>query len=210
MNRLEILFLAQVDEASCNGDRICENICPTAAIKVVKKKAYVDEDKCVACLKCVDACPENAVTLTLRSEPLVLGIDPSTVDQEKLKELCAKANLDPEESICLCNGILAKEIAAAVLKGAESPEDVALMTGVRAGCAMWCTTPVLRLLKANAIDVVPSKGYRMYDIEPTVWDIPEEVAKKYPEYFLEEDAELSRKGTLETFASVVVGRRKQC
>ena len=209
MNRLEVLFLAQVDEASCNGDRICENVCPTAAIKVVDKKARVDQDKCVACLKCVDACPENAVTLTLRSEPLEIGIDPSTVDQEKLNALCAKANLDPEESICLCNGILAKEIAAAVLKGAESAEEVALMTGVRAGCAMWCTTPVLRLLKANDTEVVFPRGYRMYDIKPTVWDISEEVAKKYPEYFLEEDADLSRKGTLETFASVVVGRRKQ-
>lgn len=209
MSGLEVLLLAEVDEASCNGDRICENICPSGAIKVVKKKARVDEDKCVACLKCVDACPENAVTLTPRSEPLVLGMDPSTVDQDKLRDLCAKANLDPEESICLCNGTLAKEVAAAVLRGAKSPEDVVLMTGVRAGCAMWCTTPVLRLLKANGIAFVPPKGYRMYDIEPTVWDIPEEVAKKYPEYFLQEDAELSRKGTLETFASVVVGRRKQ-
>ncbi|MGW8180238.1 MAG: 4Fe-4S binding protein [bacterium] len=209
MSRMEIPFLAEVDEAACNGDRICENVCPTAAIKVAKKKAWVDRDRCVACMKCLDACPKNAVTLKLRSEPLEIGIDPSTVDQEKLKELCAKASLDPEESICLCNGILAKEIAAAVLKGAETPEDVALMTGVRAGCAMWCTTPVLRVLKANDVEVVFPKGYRMYDIEPTVWDIPEEVAKNYPEYFLQEDAELSRKGTLETFASVVVGRRKQ-
>lgn len=209
MSALEVLLLAQVDEASCNGDRICENVCPTAAIKVVKKKARVDADKCLACLKCVDACPEGAVTLTPRSEPLKVGIDPSTVDRKRLKELCRRANLDPEASICLCNGILAKEVAAAVLKGAETPEEVALMTGVRAGCAMWCTTPVLRLLKANDVEVVFPKGYRMYDIEPAVWDLPNEVMKKYPEYFLEEDAELSRKGTLETFASVVVGRRKQ-
>jgi len=209
MSKLEILLLSQVDETLCNGDRICENVCPTGAIKVTEKKARVDENRCLACMKCLDACPENAVTLVLRSEPLEVGIDPSTVDQERLRELCAKANLDPEESICLCNGILAKEVAAAVLEGAETPEDVALMTGVRAGCAMWCTTPVLRVLKANAVEVVLPKGYRMYDIEPTVWDIPEEVAEKYPEYFLQEDAELSRKGTLETFASVVVGRRKQ-
>jgi Fe-S-cluster-containing hydrogenase component 2 len=209
MSKLEVLLLSEVDETLCNGDRICENVCPTAAIKVVKKKARVDKERCVACMKCLDACPENAVTLTLRPEPLTIGIDPSTVDQEKLKELCAKANLDPEASICLCHGILAKEIAAAVLKGAETPEDVALMTGVRIGCGMWCTTPILRVLKANEIDVVFPKGYRMYDVEPAVWDIPKEVAEKYPEYFLEEDAELSRKGTLETFASVVVGRRKQ-
>ena len=65
MTRLEILCLAQVDEALCNGDRICENVCPTAAIRVIEKKARVDGDRCVACLKCVDACPENAVTLEL-------------------------------------------------------------------------------------------------------------------------------------------------
>ncbi len=208
MSRLEILFLAEVDEGSCNGDRICENLCPTGAIQVIHKKARVDEDRCVACMKCVDACPEHAVALTPRSEPLVIGIDPSTVDQEALDQLCAKANLDPEESICLCNGILAKEVAAAVLQGAATPEDIALMTGVRVGCAMWCTTPVLRLIKANDTEVVLPKGYRMYDIEPAVWDVPEEVARKYPEYFLAEDAELSRQGTVETFASVIVGRRK--
>ncbi len=208
MNRLEILFLAEVDEERCNGDRICENVCPTAAIRMINKKARVDQDRCLACLKCVDACPELAVTLTPRSEPLEIGIDPSTVDQKRLNELCAKANLDPEESICLCHGTLAKDLAAAVLKGAKTPEDVVLMTGVRTGCGMWCTTPILRILKANDVEVVFPKGYRMYDIEPAVWELPDEVVKKYPEYFLEEDAELSRRGTLETFASVVVGRRE--
>jgi NAD-dependent dihydropyrimidine dehydrogenase PreA subunit/bacterioferritin-associated ferredoxin len=209
MERLKILFQAEVDDGACNGDRICDNVCPTGAIHFVNKKARVDPDKCVACLKCIDVCPESAVTLTPRSEPWVVGTDPSSVDQDQLAELCAKANLDPEQTVCLCNGIPAKEVAAAVLKGAESPEDVVLMTGVRVDCSMWCTTPVLRLLKANGIEVESAKGYRMYDIEPTVWDIPEEVAKNYPEYFLEEDADLFRQGTLETFASVIVGRRKE-
>lgn len=208
MTEIEIQNTAQVDEAICKGDKICESICPTGAIKVIQKKAKVDEEKCVACFKCLDTCPENAVRVIPRAYPLILGIDPSEVNQEKLRELCAMANIDPEQPICLCNGILAKEVAAAVLKGAESPEEIILMTGVRSRCGIWCTTPILRLLKAHGVAIVPPKGHRWYNIEPALWDIPEEVARKYPEYFLEKDAELFQEGTLETFASVIVGRRK--
>lgn len=207
MTKIEIQSAVQVDKAVCKGDKICENICPTGAIKVVQKKAEVNEEKCVACFKCFDACPENAVRFVPRTHPLILGIDPSEINQEKLRELCARAHIDPEQPICLCNGILAKEVAAAVLKGAKSPEEIILMTGVRSRCGIWCTTPVLRLLKAHGVEIIPPEGHRWYNIEPALWDIPEEVAQKYPEYFLEKDAELSHEGTLETFASVIVGRR---
>ncbi len=47
-------FLSLVDRDKCIGDRLCEKACPTSAIKVIEKKARVDEERCVACTKCVE------------------------------------------------------------------------------------------------------------------------------------------------------------
>lgn len=190
----KVYNLAQVDEEKCIGDKICENACPTGAIKVVKKKAIVDEKKCAGCLKCLDVCGEGAIRIVPRAEPLILGVDPAEVDQTTLRELCEKAHLDPEELICLCTLTQAKEVAAAILKGAKSPEDVTLMTGIRTSCGMWCMAPILRLLKAYGLDMTPQEGSRWYNAEPALWDIPEEVARKYPEYCLEEDKQLFFEG----------------
>ena len=60
----KVFLLSHVDEQKCIGDKICENVCPTGAIKVFNKKANVDEKKCAACLKCLDVCEPKALTDT--------------------------------------------------------------------------------------------------------------------------------------------------
>ena len=175
----------------CN---MCEKVCPTGAIEIVQKTTKVYEEKCVACCKCWDACPENAIKMVPRPEPIVFGLDPAEVDQTELKELCAKANLNPKQYLCLCSETRVNEAAAAILKGAKSPEEIALMTGARSGCGLYCMEPMLRLLKAHGVDASPGKSDRWYNITPTVWDVPPEVAKKYPGYYFEEDKEVFKKG----------------
>jgi hypothetical protein len=68
------------------------------------------------------------------------------------------------------------------------------MTGTRSGCTIYCLQPTLRLLKAHGVKVAPpEEGYRWYDTSQTCWDVPEEVKKKYPGHFLDEDLEVFRK-----------------
>jgi len=183
-------LLSQVDERKCIGDKICENVCPTGAIKVVNRKARVDETKCAACLECLDMCNEGAIRMVPRERPLTMGVDPLDVDQDELQALCDRARFDPDDPICLCTLTPAKEVAAAILKGAQTPEEVTLMTGIRTSCGMWCMAPILRLLKAHGLETAPPKGYRWYDVDANLWDIPEAVSQKYPEYYLEEDKKL--------------------
>ncbi|MBI4965756.1 MAG: 4Fe-4S binding protein [Desulfomonile tiedjei] len=190
---VEIKFLAQVNKKKCMGCAACENVCPTEAIKVVNKKAKVYRKKCLACPNCSGICPEDAIKMVPRSEPLKLGVDPSEVDQTQLVELCKKAHLHPHQWLCLCSATRVREGAAAVLKGAKSPEEIALMTGVRSGCTVYCFQTMMRLLKAHGVKVPPPEGYRWYDSTQTLWDVPEEVIKKYPGHFLEEDKEVFRK-----------------
>jgi Fe-S-cluster-containing hydrogenase component 2 len=188
-----VRFLACVDEAKCIGDKLCENICPTGAIKIIQKKAKIDEERCVACRRCWDACQQDAIGLVVRSVPVILGIDLSDVEQARIKELCIKAHLHPKQLICLCTGTRVNEAAAAVLKGAKSPEEISLMTGARSGCTLYCLAPMLRLLKAHGIKISPPRGHRWYDITPTLWDVPREVEQRYPGYYFKQDIEIFRK-----------------
>ncbi len=47
----------------CLGLGTCEKVCPFDAIHVINGVAVVDEDKCKACGKCVDACPRHIIAL---------------------------------------------------------------------------------------------------------------------------------------------------
>ena len=47
----------------CTGCTICVKACPTAAIKVVNKKAIIDLDKCTLCGICVDVCKFKAIEI---------------------------------------------------------------------------------------------------------------------------------------------------
>lgn len=47
----------------CLGFGTCQKVCPFDAIHVKNGVAVVDEDKCKACSKCVDACPRHIIYL---------------------------------------------------------------------------------------------------------------------------------------------------
>ena len=206
----KVYLSSQVDEKKCIGDGVCENVCPTGAIRVIDKKAQVEADKCAACFKCLDACGEGAIHFVPRSQPLTLSVDPEKVDQVGLRELCQKAHLDPEEAICLCTSTRAAEVAAAILKGAKSPEEVTLATGIRTSCGMWCMAPILRLLRAHGLPVTPPKGFKWYDTQPALWNVSKEVELKYPQYRIGEDKRLFHEGIMDNLVSLLRQRRKAC
>ena len=39
----------------------CVEVCPKKAVSIVKGHSYIDQDKCIKCGKCVDACEYNAI-----------------------------------------------------------------------------------------------------------------------------------------------------
>lgn len=197
----KVYSLATVDESRCLGDKHCENACPTGAIKVVDKKAVVDEAICSACLNCFDVCPHGAINMTPRSEQLMLFTDPSQADQDQLEELCLAAGLSPESPICTCTFTRAGEVAAAILLGAHNPQTVAVATGIRTACALWCMAPLQRLLKAHLGDVPSSKGSEWYPADIALWKVNQAVAEKYPEYFIEEDQDLYDNGIIDNLLS---------
>jgi len=155
------------------------------------RRGIVDESKCVACNNCVDVCPAKAISLVSRSQPLILKINPDEVDQQKVIELCIKARMHPFQPVCPCTETQAREVAAAIIKGAKTPEEVTLMTGARSGCTIYCTSPILRLLKAHGLEIKPPKHQGWHDLSaPLLQDLPDELGDKYPSYHINEDKEL--------------------
>jgi len=180
-------YISRINETKCTGCGRCERVCPPAAITVIERLATVDSDKCLACNKCWHMCPEDAVSIVARDEELIVGTDFEEADAEAIDALCRKAHFFPEQFVCACTLTLAKELAAAIIQGAKTPEDVTAMTGVRSGCAIYCMGPVLRMLRAHGIKIEPPGGHRWYDLSLSLWDVPADVSEKHPEYYLKDD-----------------------
>lgn len=188
-----ITMLAVVDENVCTGCKICEKVCPVLTIKVVDRKAKVDNDACTGCSNCEQRCPFYAIKMVKRDEPIQIGVDVSKFDQDEIREMCEKAHLNPQQTLCYCVGVRAEEVAAALISGAKTPEEVSAMTGMRTGCTIECIQPLLRMVEAAGNELVPIKGgWQWYGTTATAWTIPDKVKEKYGSrgFYFEEDRKL--------------------
>ncbi|WP_027718370.1 (2Fe-2S)-binding protein [Desulfovirgula thermocuniculi] len=186
-------LLAVVEAEKCKGCRTCERVCPVLAIKVVNRKAVVDAARCRGCAACEQRCPDYAITMAKRDEPVVVAVSTEGLDYAQVVDLCRRARLHPEQIVCYCTATRAEEVAAAILRGARSPEEVSFMTGARTGCKVECIQPILRLLEAAGVTPAPPKGgWQWYGRTPTVWEIPEGVKQKYTGrgFYFDEDIKL--------------------
>ncbi|MBV9509459.1 MAG: 4Fe-4S binding protein [Caulobacteraceae bacterium] len=185
-------FEIGVIDENCTGCYLCERICPTAAIEMVGPKssalAVVDNSKCVACFRCIDICEDDALLSHERKAPVKFGIDPASVDQVALGELLLKADLDPDAVGCVCSTTSNKEIAAAVIAGARTLEEVSLRSGVQSGCLMYCFAPIHRLVTTHWGEMPESSTKnKWYGTSQTLMDVAPEVAQGARDFFVEEE-----------------------
>ncbi len=55
------IAVPRVDTDKCTGCGICEQNCPTGAIRVVEGKAVINSSLCTGCGNCIRVCPVGAV-----------------------------------------------------------------------------------------------------------------------------------------------------
>jgi ferredoxin/bacterioferritin-associated ferredoxin len=188
----QVNYEIEIIDENCTGCYLCERICPTGAITMEGPKssalAVVDNNKCVACFRCIDICADDAMLAPRRQSPLVFGTDPKSVDKAAIIELCDRAGIDPYLLACTCSNTGVMEISAAILKGAHTMEDVALQTGSQSGCLMYCFAPIHQLLKTHLGEAPkPPLKNKWYDSSQVLFDVPEDVADKYPKFYIAEE-----------------------
>lgn len=183
----------RVDASKCTGCSTCTKVCPVLAITVVDRKAIVNMDKCRGCAACEQRCPSYALTMVKRDVPFTVGVEIKDEMRPRIKEICAKARIHPEYIVCYCTATRAEEVAAAIINGAKTPEEISLATGIRTGCKVECIQPALRLLRAAGVSPTrPEGGWQWYGVTPTVWEVKPEIKAKYSKrgFYFDDDEKL--------------------
>jgi len=155
---------------------------------------YQVED-CMGCINCEQRCPASAIVIEPRQKPFTVGVDPGQFDPGEIMRICKKAKVHPKQIICYCTNTTAGEIAAAILKGAKTPEAISLMTGARTGCTVLCIQSIMKLLEASGHPVKPSDTHQCYGKTFTVWDLDPGAKKTHEErgYHFDDDIRLIEK-----------------
>lgn len=182
--------LAVIDYSLCKKCPFCVRACPTNAISWDGDRdpvVLIDGSKCLDCTICMTRCPQQAISMHARNEPLPYGVDWTLADPDEVARVCHAAHMHTDQIICYCRQTKAREVAAAILLGHRTPEQLSVATGIRTGCGVLCITSVLRLLKAAGVEGLKAPGWQWYGTYVTIWDLPPEAYEKYPEYFLKED-----------------------
>lgn len=214
-----VRMLAEILPEKCTGCRLCEQVCPTVAITMRKRRAdeprpergpsrliaVMQDDACYNAQACFEICPEKAIVMHELDEPFDVGVDMEDADVAAVNDLCAKAGYAPSREICLCTTTTAGEMAAAILTGSNTPEKLSLMTGARTGCLELCQQPMLEMLRAAGhtdIPRNPETGFQWYGRSATLWDsvrpdgsFPAEVLEHFDVYRPDrEAADLAKAG----------------
>jgi len=149
----------------------------------------------MGCINCEQRCPASAIVIEPRQEPFTVGVDPGQFDPGEIMRICKRAKVHPKQIICYCTNTTAGEIAAAILKGAKTPEAISLMTGARTGCTVLCIQSIMKLLEASGHPVKPSDTHQCYGKTFTVWDLDAGAKKTHDErgYHFDDDIRLIEK-----------------
>lgn len=58
----------QIDQEKCIGCGRCVEVCPEKALTLIDKKSHVDISKCIGCFECITVCPVKAISIDWATE----------------------------------------------------------------------------------------------------------------------------------------------
>lgn len=201
----KVIMVSTVAPEKCVGCGFCITRCIFDAIHIGEDhKAIINENTCMGCIGCLDICPNQAISTKMLDEPRMVETRTDDVDPKEIAALCRKVGRDPERIICQCSRTKAKEVAAAIIKGAKTVAEVGAVTGIKVTCQMHCTMPVLDMLEAYGYEQKPTdnNGAKFYKCGVRLDTLSDEILEKYPQYYLKEDLEAFKQNELPFLAEM--------
>ncbi|MGI6118259.1 MAG: 4Fe-4S dicluster domain-containing protein [Bilifractor sp.] len=97
----------------CQGclEHPCQEVCPKGAISMVNGRSFIDQEKCIKCGKCMDACQYNAIIRQERPCKLACGVGAIGIDQY------GRAEIDQKKCVACGMCLVSCPFAAIVDKG---------------------------------------------------------------------------------------------
>ncbi len=92
-----LIWKAFVDENLCVGCGKCAEACRTGAIRIIAKKAVIDVNRCICCAICIRTCPQGAVTIAPYSSPVLQREETEDLDEIKAQLKGIRAQLEEME-----------------------------------------------------------------------------------------------------------------
>ena len=89
----------------------CQQVCPRGAISFVNGKSYIDQDKCIKCGKCANACPYHAIIHLERPCQASCGMDAIVSDEH------GKATINQDKCVACGQCLVSCPFGAIVDKG---------------------------------------------------------------------------------------------
>ena len=158
--------------------------------------AVINEDKCLGCQMCWEYCDNGAISFEyLEKEKMVAYPLPDTLERaEEVIEICRNTHFMPTQIICKCGPTTAEEIINAILDGAVDMEDLALKTGARGGCTMYCVGQISRMFEAAGRPLAGRDDDSYHPLTENLWTFSDDVLDLDPKFKMREGLETLNSG----------------
>ena len=100
------LFKISIDESKCNGCRLCETKCKSSCIDA--ENHAIDHSRCVDCFNCLGVCNQQALSFSLKKQPVRKEVQEQPVDEGKRQFLLASL----ATAIAIPSAVAQKEVNA--------------------------------------------------------------------------------------------------